>query len=138
MMLYICTKFHENISKGVRVIEQTPKQKFTKGHTLSIENVGGVAVLVLCISFDDSLYFYQVWRKYLKGFLRVTKRTQSHDGQMDRQTDKVITIGPPPTLSDRALITSPQTEVGRFFQRSVLLFLPFSTVISWQTLVSCP
>ena len=34
---------------------------------------------------------------------RVLEWTQNHDQKMDRQTDKVITIGPPPTLSGRAL-----------------------------------
>ena len=32
--------------------------KFVKGHT-SIKNVGGIMVLVLCISFDNALYLYQ-------------------------------------------------------------------------------
>ena len=33
--------------------------KFAKGHN-SIKNVGGVMVLVLCMSFDDALYWYKV------------------------------------------------------------------------------
>ena len=55
MMFYICTKFHENISKGFRVI-----RKFSKGHN-TVKNVGGVPVFVLCIaSSDDVLYLYQI------------------------------------------------------------------------------
>ena len=33
--------------------------KISKGHN-SVKNVGGVAVLVLCISSDDGLYLYKV------------------------------------------------------------------------------
>ena len=32
--------------------------KFAKEHN-SIKNVGGVMVLVLCMSYDDALYLYQ-------------------------------------------------------------------------------
>ena len=39
--------------------------QFTKGHN-SIK--AGVMVLNLSKSSDDALYFYQVSRKYLKGF----------------------------------------------------------------------
>ena len=48
-MLYICTEFHENISKGFRVTELTQFliYKFSKGHH-SIKNIGGIMVLVLC------------------------------------------------------------------------------------------
>ena len=34
-------------------------RKISKGHN-SVKNVGGVKVLVLCISSDDDLYLYQV------------------------------------------------------------------------------
>ena len=46
MMLYICTKFHQNISKGLRVIEELDFQysKLSKGHN-SVKNVGEVIVL---------------------------------------------------------------------------------------------
>ena len=54
MTLYICTKFQENISKGFRVTEQA-QMKYTKGH-YSIKDVGGVSVLVLCTS-PDNTYF---------------------------------------------------------------------------------
>ena len=57
-MLYICTKFHENISKGFRVTELTQFliSKFSKGHH-SIKNVGGIMimVLILCLLSDDAL-----------------------------------------------------------------------------------
>ena len=33
--------------------------KFAKGHN-SVKNVGGVMVLVLCMSFDDALYLYKI------------------------------------------------------------------------------
>ena len=33
--------------------------QFAKGHN-SIENVGGTMELVLCMSFDDALYWYKV------------------------------------------------------------------------------
>ena len=61
IMLYICTKFNENISKGFRVIERTrlPIFNFSKGNN-SVKNVGGVMVLVLCLLFDDPLYLYKV------------------------------------------------------------------------------
>ena len=58
-MPYICTKFHENISKGFRVTELTQFliSKFSKGHH-SVKNVGGVMVLVLCLLPDDALCLY--------------------------------------------------------------------------------
>ena len=60
-MLYICTKFHENISKGFRVTELTQFliSKFSKGHH-SVKHVGGIMVLVLCLLSDDALYLYTV------------------------------------------------------------------------------
>ena len=60
MMVYICTKFHENFLHGIKVIELTISiRKISKGHN-SVKNVGGVSVLVLCILSDDGLYLYQV------------------------------------------------------------------------------
>ena len=61
IMLCICTKFHENIPKGFKVIERTrfPIFKFSKGNN-SVNNVGGVMVSVLCTSSDDPLYLYKV------------------------------------------------------------------------------
>ena len=60
-MLYICTKFHENISEGFRVTELTQFliSKFSKRHC-SIENIGGVMILVLNAFPDHALYLYKV------------------------------------------------------------------------------
>ena len=60
-MLYICTKYHENISKGCRVMEGLDFQysKFSAGH-ISVKNVGRSAVLALCISSNHALYLYKV------------------------------------------------------------------------------
>ena len=60
-MLYICTKCHENISKGFRVMEELDFQysKFSKGHN-SVKNVGSSMVLALCISSNHALYLYKV------------------------------------------------------------------------------
>ena len=51
MVLYITTKFHENISKGFKDIERT---RFARGIIQQI--VGGVMILVLCTSSGDGLY----------------------------------------------------------------------------------
>ena len=61
MLLYICIKFHENISKGFRATEGLlfPKSGFSKGHN-SVKTVGRVMVLVLCILSDLALYLYKV------------------------------------------------------------------------------
>ena len=69
VMLYICTKFHENISKGVRVTELTQFliSKFSKRHR-SIENLGGGMILVLNTFSEYALYLYKVSWKYLTGF----------------------------------------------------------------------
>ena len=50
MLLYICIKSHENISKGFRATEGLlfPYSGFSKGHN-SVKTVGRVMVLVLCI-----------------------------------------------------------------------------------------
>ena len=61
MMLYICTKFHENTSDSFKVIEWTPflKLMISKGHNFA-KKVGGVIVLDLRLLSDDALYLYQV------------------------------------------------------------------------------
>ena len=61
MLLYICIKFHESISKGFRAIEGLlfPYSGFSKGHS-SVKTVGRVMVLVLCILSDLALYLYKV------------------------------------------------------------------------------
>ena len=61
MMVYICTRYQENILDGMKVIEWTQFfiGKISKGHN-SLKNVGRVTVLVLCTSSDDGLYLYKV------------------------------------------------------------------------------
>ena len=61
MLLYICIKLHENISKGFRAIEGLlfPHSGFSKGNN-SVKTVGRVMVFVLCILSDLSLYLYKV------------------------------------------------------------------------------
>ena len=60
MAIYICTKFRENISKGLKIFSrhnfQTEIFKGEKFH----KNINGVIVLVHCKSPDGALYFYQV------------------------------------------------------------------------------
>ena len=59
-MLYICIKFHENISKDFRVTELTQFfiSTLSKRHR-SVENIGGVMILVLNIFSDHALYLYK-------------------------------------------------------------------------------
>ena len=61
MLLYICIKFHENISKGSRAFEELlfPYPGFLKGHN-SVKTVGRVMVLALCIPSNHALYLYRV------------------------------------------------------------------------------
>ena len=60
MVVYIWTKFHENLLDGFKVIEWTRFHgKISMGHN-SIKGVGGVMVLVLCTSTDGGLYLYKV------------------------------------------------------------------------------
>ena len=69
MLLYICIKFNENISKGFRAIQGLLflYSGFSKGHN-SVKTVG--RVMVLCILSDLALYLYKISWKYLKGFQR--------------------------------------------------------------------
>ena len=57
MLLYICVKFHENISKGFRAIEGLlfSYSEFSKGHN-SVKTVVRVMILVLCTLSDLALY----------------------------------------------------------------------------------
>ena len=58
MVVYISTKFHENILDSIKVIfHYIFIRKISKGHN-AVKNVGGVPVLVLCTSSDDGLYLY--------------------------------------------------------------------------------
>ena len=60
-MVYICTKFREIISNGIKVIEQT---RFLYGKLqrgiIPQKNVGGVTIFNLCMSSGHALYFYDV------------------------------------------------------------------------------
>ena len=68
MMLYICTKFQENISKGFSYLEDAVCiLKFSTGLN-SANSVDGVMALVLSTLSDSVLYLYQVLSKYLIGF----------------------------------------------------------------------
>ena len=57
-MLYICTKF-QKISQRVTELTQFLISKLSKRH-LSVENIGGVMVLVLNTFSDHALYLYEV------------------------------------------------------------------------------
>ena len=61
MLLYICTKFHENIHDSIQVIAQTRFSlgKIQMGHNFT-KNVSGVTVLVFRTLSDTSLFFYPV------------------------------------------------------------------------------
>ena len=74
-MLFICTKFCENISKDLEAIVRTVFSvvKFAKRHN-AVKVLGGVMVLVLCSSFDKALYLHQVLQNISKGF-RVIEQT---------------------------------------------------------------
>ena len=54
-------KFHENISKGFTVtgLTQFLISKFSKRHR-SVENIGGVMILVFNTFSDHALYLYKV------------------------------------------------------------------------------
>ena len=52
MMLNICTKFQENVSKGLRVIKDTEIWHY------SVKNVGGIMVLIQAALSDNALYLY--------------------------------------------------------------------------------
>ena len=55
MVIYICTNFHENILDGKKCKVRIFIGKNSKEHN-SVKDVGGVSVLVPCISSDDGLY----------------------------------------------------------------------------------
>ena len=58
IMLYICTKFKENIFFHFKVIERKKNSllKITKGHK-SVKSVGRVANIYLCILSGHALHF---------------------------------------------------------------------------------
>ena len=59
-MLYICNRFREIISHGIKVIERT---RFLNGKLqrglIPQKNVGGVAISNPCVSSGHALYFYE-------------------------------------------------------------------------------
>ena len=59
-MLYICAKFHEIISNGIKSyrVDTISIWKITKGNN-STKNVGGVTVVILCMLSGHALYLYQ-------------------------------------------------------------------------------
>ena len=61
MVLYICIKFHENISKSFRAIEVLffPYSGFSKGHN-SVKILDRDMVLVRCKLSDLALYLQKV------------------------------------------------------------------------------
>ena len=81
MMLYIYTKFQENISKGFSYREdEVCIRTFSKGH-YSVNSVGGVMVLALSTLSDSVLYLYHVLSYYLVGF-RVTDLNSRVDARV--------------------------------------------------------
>ena len=60
-MLYICAKFREIISNGIKVIEWTQflYGKLQRG-IIPQKNAGGATVINLCMLSGHALYFYQV------------------------------------------------------------------------------
>ena len=63
MMVYICTKFHENILDGYRA-NTIYIAKISKGHN-SVENVVGVTVLFF------SLQIVSWWFIFLQSFIKI-------------------------------------------------------------------
>ena len=61
MLLYICTKFHENIDHGdlSYKADKIFIRNISKGHNFT-KIVSGVTVLVLCILSDTSLFYCPV------------------------------------------------------------------------------
>ena len=65
MVLYICVKFRENITNGIRVMEQTPVHgrigyvQCSKGNN-SKSRQTRVMVHVFCTSSDDALHLCEV------------------------------------------------------------------------------
>ena len=59
-MVYICTKFHENILDSIKLKSGNDfHSKISKGYN-SVKDVGRVTILFFCTLSDGSLYFYKV------------------------------------------------------------------------------
>ena len=69
VMFYICTKFREIISNGIKVIEGTPflYWKLQRG-IIPQKNVGGVNIVNLCTSSGHALYLCQLSWNYLERY----------------------------------------------------------------------
>ena len=69
-MVYICTKFHEYILDGIKIIERSlfSYEKF------QIKNVHGVSVLVLCTS-PDVVYVCTKFHENSLDGIKVIERT---------------------------------------------------------------
>ena len=78
-MLYICIKFHENISMGFRVIEGLKFQysKFSKGHN-SVKDLGEVIVLVQSANSLMMLYICTKFHENISKCLRVIEEIDFH------------------------------------------------------------
>ena len=61
VMLYICTKFREIISNGIKSykVDMFSILKITKGNN-SAKNLGGATIVNLCMSSGHALYLCQV------------------------------------------------------------------------------
>ena len=68
-MPYICTKFHEEILNGFKVIEriQPHCMKETKGHNY-IKTESRVMVIFFCILSDLALHLYKVSLRNVQQF----------------------------------------------------------------------
>ena len=68
-MVYICARFREIISNGIKVIEWT---RFLYGKLqrgiIPQKNVGGVTAINLCTSSGHALCFYHVLGNYLERY----------------------------------------------------------------------
>ena len=72
MVVYICTKFHENILNGIKVNTDFHVGKISKEHN-SI-NIGRVMILFLCTLSDGGVYLYKVHENILDG-IKVIEQT---------------------------------------------------------------
>ena len=92
-MLNICTKFHENISKGFRVTELTQFliSKFSKRHR-SVENIGEVMILVLNTFSDHAIYLYKASSNISKSF-RVMEGLEFQYSKFSKGHNSVNNVG---------------------------------------------
>ena len=89
MMLYISMKFHDSILSSFQVIERTQNYLALISKGNNSKNVKTRAVVLLvCMSTDDVVYFYEVSRQYLERFssYRVDTIAWETDGQTDAKT----------------------------------------------------